>query len=186
MSTSFQQNKRPSVPRLRAQGPCPWGRKTSVVPPQLRASVWWSWRDPTPRPPHCQCDALPLRHSPDALRSSTLITGVTPARASRLPVHSRGSRASSALPQRRLAPAAGSLLSRDCAYCSRSWPFAEKYTDYGPSGSRRIEIDWSTPRAKQIETSELPPWEMNGSGIPVTGMSEMRSEEHTSELQSQS
>src|SRR5438132_9055425 len=82
MSTSFRQNKRPSVPRLRAKGPCPWGRKTSVVPPQLRASVWWSWRDSNPRPPHCQCDALPLRHSPDALRSSTLITGVTPAGAS--------------------------------------------------------------------------------------------------------
>src|SRR3989442_5655008 len=57
---------------------------------------WWTWRDSNPRPPHCQCDALPLRYRPLALRSSTLITGVTPARASGLTVHSRGSRASSA------------------------------------------------------------------------------------------
>src|SRR5712691_4216009 len=41
------------------------GRKaTSAVPP-LVENDWWSWRDSNPRPPHCQCDALPLRHSPD-------------------------------------------------------------------------------------------------------------------------
>src|SRR5205823_9664566 len=163
-STSFQQNKKVFHPR---------GRKTSVVPPQLRAGALWSWRDSNPRPPHCQCDALPLRHSPDALRSSTLITGVTPARASvgpfapaapgRVP---RSRDTGSHLP-------AGSLGRGKCAYCSRSWPFAQKYTDYGPSGSRRIEIDCKTPSAKQIDTSELPPCEMKGSGIPVTGMSEI-------------
>src|SRR5205814_8448067 len=43
-----------------------------------------SWRDSNPRAPHWQCDALPLRHSRDALRSSTLLTGVTPAMASGL------------------------------------------------------------------------------------------------------
>src|SRR2546428_5432369 len=36
---------------------------TSVKSPGPAA--WWSWRDSNPRPPHCQCDALPLRHSPD-------------------------------------------------------------------------------------------------------------------------
>src|SRR2546427_7572304 len=107
MSDLLAKMKRPSVFK---------GRKASAVPPLLRASCvlsrasssaraparacvlasWWTWRDSNPRPPHCQCDALPLRYRPLALRSSTLITGVTPARASGLTVHSRGSRVSSA------------------------------------------------------------------------------------------
>src|SRR3989337_2059512 len=47
----------------------------------LGLACLWTWRDSNPRPPHCQCDALPLRHRPIRvrLRSSTSVTDVTPA-----------------------------------------------------------------------------------------------------------
>src|ERR1051325_10277101 len=35
---------------------------------------------------------------------------------------------------------------------------------------RRIETDCRMPRAMHTDRSDEPPWEMNGRGMPVTGM----------------
>ncbi len=71
-----------------------------------------------------QCDALSLRHSPDGvLRSSTVITGVTPARARPKPVTRAARGRVPPPPTHQLTPNAGFLCPCGTAYCSGSQPF---------------------------------------------------------------
>jgi len=59
-------------------------------------------------------------------------------------------------------------------YCSRSQPLKSKYTVGAPRqerrrlASRRIETDCRMPSAMHTDSSDEPPCEMNGSGMPVT------------------